>query len=60
MQSIVANKGPEELLAQIKYISKLCNGKPFGVGKSKPQTNLMHFQILTETQTSLSMEMKVV
>jgi NAD(P)H-dependent flavin oxidoreductase YrpB (nitropropane dioxygenase family) len=29
----VANKGPEELLEQIKHISQLCQGKPFGVGK---------------------------
>jgi len=27
----VANKGPEELLAEVKRISQLCNGKPFGV-----------------------------
>lgn len=31
MSLTVANKGPEELLAQIKEISALCQGKPFGV-----------------------------
>ena len=31
----VANKGPEEILEQIKEISKMCKGKPFGVGRSK-------------------------
>ena len=27
----VANKDPDELLAEIKEISRMCNGKPFGV-----------------------------
>jgi len=27
----VKNKGPEELLKEIKEISRMCNGKPFGV-----------------------------